>query len=73
MRDLQIVWKKETFSTLLQEAQSGSQGAIEKLFCMYRPLLLRYSYVNGNFDEDLWQEQCMNLMKAIKKFRPETI
>ena len=36
---------------------------------MYRPLLLKYSVIDGRLDEDLYQEQCITLMRAIKLFR----
>ena len=42
------------FKELLTNAQNGQQEAIEALFEMYRPLLLKNSYVDGVFDEDLF-------------------
>ena len=42
------------FKELLTNAQNGQQEAIEALFEMYRPLLLKSSFVNGAFDEDLF-------------------
>ena len=57
------------FKELLTNAQAGNHEAIEALFEMYRPLLLKNSYVDGVFDEDLFQEQCLHFMSAIKNFK----
>lgn len=56
------------FEYLLVEAQCGDQNAIEKIICMYRPLLIKKSIVNGIFDEDLYQELSITLLKCIRKF-----
>ena len=44
---------------LLLSAKAGNAEAIEKLFILYRPLLLKESIVEGRFDEDLYQELCI--------------
>lgn len=36
---------------------------------MYRPMLIRYAIINGRLDEDLYQELCITLMRAIKLFK----
>ena len=36
---------------------------------MYRPLLLKYAVINGRLDEDLYQELCITLMRAIDLFQ----
>ena len=41
----------------------------EEILNMYRPLIMKESIVNGLFDEDLFQEQCIILNKCIKKFK----
>lgn len=57
------------FKTLLTNAQAGNQEAIEALLEMYRPLLRKNSFVNGVFDEDLFQDQCLHFLSAIKNFK----
>ena len=44
------------FKSLLLQAKSGNSYAVTELLLMYRPLLLKESIVNGNLDEDLYQE-----------------
>ena len=39
-----------------------------EIFAMYRPLLIKYSLVNRRFDEDLYQELAVELMKCIRYF-----
>ena len=51
------------FEQLLFQAKEGD------ILNMYRPLLLKYSVIDGRLDEDLYQEQCITLMRAIKLFR----
>ena len=36
---------------------------------MYRPLLIKNALVNGVFDEDLYQEQVVEILKCIKYFQ----
>ena len=42
---------------------------ITSILLMYRPLLLKYAVINGRLDEDLYQELCITLMRAIDLFR----
>ena len=57
-----------TFHDILIRAKAGDHTAIIYLLDLYQPLLLRSSYINGILDEDLFQEQCLTLMKCIEKF-----
>lgn len=57
------------FKTLLKNAQDGQPEAVETLFEMYRPLLWKNSFVNGVFDEDLYQEQCLHFLSVIRNFK----
>ena len=57
-----------TFRDLLLKAKAGDDDAITELLDIYRPLLIRTSMVNGIFDEDLFQEQCITLLKCIAMF-----
>ena len=56
------------FEQIFMEARKGDKEAVEKIFRMYRPLLVRRSMVNGFFDEDLYQELSVTLLKCIRKF-----
>ena len=46
----------------------GSTSAFEELFARYKNLLRKYSVVNGVFDEDLYQEQCVLFVRCIEIF-----
>ena len=56
------------FEELLICAKLGDDNARQKLLEMYRPMLVKASIINGSFDEDLYQELCVVLMKSIEKF-----
>lgn len=56
------------FEELLICAKLGDDNARQKLLEMYRPMLVKASLINGSFDEDLYQELCVVLMKSIEKF-----
>lgn len=56
------------FEELLICAKLGDENARKKLLEMYRPMLVKASLIDGNFDEDLYQELCVVLMKSIEKF-----
>lgn len=58
-----------TFDQLLQDAKNGSNSAVTKILQIYRPLLIKNSIVRGQFDEDLYQELCLILLKCIKQFQ----
>lgn len=57
------------FKELLYMAKANEEDAIAQLLEMYRPLLIKGSVINGIFDEDLYQEQCVTLLRCIKQFR----
>ena len=54
-----------TFEQMLRRAKAGDHEAITSILLMYRPLLLKYAVIN----EDLYQELCITLMRAIDLFR----
>ena len=56
------------FEELLICAKLGDDNARQKLLEMYRPMLVKASLINGSFDEDLYQELCVVLVKSIAKF-----
>lgn len=57
------------FRTLLLLAKSCNEYAVNELIRMYRPLLINGAMINGTFDEDLFQEQCITLLRCIELFR----
>lgn len=60
---------KMSFDKLLFRAKAWDMDAKAEIFAMYRPLLIKYSLVNRRFDEDLYQELAVELMKCIRYFR----
>ena len=60
---------KMSFDELLFRTKEGDMEAKAEIFAMYRPLLSTYSLVNRRFDEDLYQEPAVELMKCIRYFR----
>lgn len=56
------------FKELLIAAKRNDSIAFGILLEIYMPLLKRYSCINGVFDEDLWQEQCLVLWRVIRIF-----
>ncbi len=57
------------FKDLLLCAKMGEQKAFMELMEMYKPLLVKNAICNGRFDEDLYQELCITLLKCIRIFR----
>lgn len=57
------------FEMLLERAKAGDQEAMEEIFRMYRPLLIKNSMDWNMFDEDLYQELSATLINCIQKFR----
>lgn len=57
------------FKEILLQAKAGEDLAVIALLEMYKPLLIKGAIVAGRFDEDLYQELCITLIKCIKLFR----
>jgi len=57
------------FKELLILAQRGEAFAVNKILDMYKPLLIKESIIDGTFDEDLYQEQMITLLRCIQKFK----
>jgi len=57
------------FKDILPQAQAGRETAVEELLTRYRPLLVKESICDGVFDEELYQELCLILLKCIHTFR----
>ena len=51
------------YRELLAQAKKANHTAIQKLYERY------YSFVNGRFDEDLFQTQVIEFLIAVSKFR----
>ena len=58
-----------SFKDLLIQAKDGSHYAQEKIFLLYRPLLIKEACVYEVFDEDLFQELSMTLVDCIRLFQ----
>lgn len=57
------------FEEILFRAKMDDKQAIEQILEMYRPLLIKNALVNGVFDEDLYQELMIELLKCIRYFK----
>lgn len=57
-----------SFKDLLLQAKQGDEASVNILLEMYRPLLIKGAILNGHFDEDLYQEQCITLLRCIDMF-----
>ena len=57
------------FKELLLQAKEDRESAVVAILEMYRPLLIKNSIINGNFDEDLYQELSITLLKCIYMFQ----
>lgn len=57
------------FDVVLSQAKMGDKEAIEEIYQMFRPLLVKNALDFGVFDEDLYQELCQTLLICINKFR----
>ena len=53
------------FYELLILAKSGDDLANEKILAMYQPLLTKESVIDGVWDEDLYQELCIQLFLCL--------
>ena len=58
-----------SFKEILLRAKAGEEPAVIVLLEMYKPLLVKGAIIGGRFDEDLYQELCITLIKCIKLFR----
>lgn len=58
------------FEDKLLLAKCGEENAVCEILSMYRPLLMKESIINGVFDEDLYQELIIVLIRCIHGFNP---
>lgn len=54
------------FRELLIKAKRGDDESFAELMVLYKPLLLRESVVDGVYDEDLYQENCIVFLKCVR-------
>ena len=57
------------FEELLFRAKMNDKQAIEQITEIYQPLIIKNALVNGVFDEDLYQELMVELLKCIRTFQ----
>ncbi len=57
-----------SFEDMLLRAKLGDEIARGWLLEKYKPLLIKTSIIDKRFDEDLYQELCIILIKCIEKF-----
>ena len=58
-----------SFCDILISAKYGEETAMEELLNMYKPMLVKYAIINGVFDEDLYQELCIIVVKCVRLYR----
>ena len=56
------------FKELLLQAKIGDQAALDRMVRLYDPLLSSMAWHDGVFDEDLYQELRITLLKCIQTF-----
>ncbi len=59
---------QQDFESILNGTIQGDLKALECLLNLYRPLIRKYSYVNGRFDEDLYQQLIFRTLKQVRRF-----
>ena len=57
------------FKELLTLAQMGEPYAVNEITAMYKPLLIKESIIDSIFDEDLYQELTITLLRCICKIK----
>jgi len=55
------------FKELLIRAKDNDGHAIQEITVMYKPLLMKEAIINGEFDEDLYQELWLTLLTCVRK------
>lgn len=56
------------FKKLIYLAKTGDINAIERAIEMFKPCINKNSFINGEFNEDIFQELNIELIRCIKKF-----
>ena len=58
-----------SFCDLFVRVRVGEEVAMEELLNMYKPMLVKYAIINGLFDENLYQELCITLVKCMRMYK----
>ena len=58
------------FRDLVNSAKRNNSEAVTELYKKSQPTIKRYSYINGKFDEDLYQNLVIAFLGVIAKFKP---
>lgn len=56
------------FEELLIRAKGGDEVALAVFMEKYKPMLIKAAILNDVFDEDLYQELCLVLIRCIDRF-----
>ena len=56
------------FDDLLRLAQANDGSAYERIAALYEPLLRKESRINERFNEDLYQDQLIVLLRCVRQF-----
>lgn len=62
-------WKIVEFEEILYRAKFDDSQAVEQIIEIYNPLLIKNALINGIFDEDLYQELIVELLKCILYYK----
>ena len=57
------------FEEILFRAQQGDKKAVERILEMFHPMLIRNALIKGIFDEDLYPELVIEVVRCIPYFR----
>ena len=57
------------FEEILFRAQQGDKKVVERILEMFHPMLIRNALIKGIFDEDLYQELVIEVLRCIRYFR----
>lgn len=57
------------FREILEAAIAGDQDALEKIFRIYHPLIVKQSTVNGKLDKNLMHKIHVRIAMNISKYR----
>ncbi|SHK46202.1 helix-turn-helix domain-containing protein [Paramaledivibacter caminithermalis] len=58
----------DNLEALYMGSKNGDKSDMYKLIQAFDKDLKKRSYIGGRFNEDLYQEMCIKLLKCIKKF-----
>ena len=59
----------KNFNKLLERAKQNDESAILEIVEMYKPALLKNSMIDNMFDEDLYQQLLVTLLRCIHTFK----